>query len=114
MSYTCSCLELPPRGWFQVVYPLGLWSRFSGDVKVLFRLKKKPDRTLIFIAPDPGGHWPQRPYSQGWHVQNRIRCRPVRGCRYRTGPKAEQPRVDGGPSGKVKAKGGQLTIWLVT
>ena len=25
-----------PEGGFQVVYPLGLWSRFSGVVKVLY------------------------------------------------------------------------------
>ena len=26
-----------PEGGFQVVYPLGLWSRFPGVVKVLYR-----------------------------------------------------------------------------
>ena len=30
-----SCVQLSERG-FQVVYPLGLWSRFSGVVKVQF------------------------------------------------------------------------------
>ena len=30
-----SCVQLS-EGGFQVVYPLGLWSRFSGVVKVLY------------------------------------------------------------------------------
>ena len=31
-----SCVQLS-EGGFQVVYPLGLWSRSSGVVKVLYR-----------------------------------------------------------------------------
>ena len=30
-----SCVQLS-EGGFQAVYPLGLWSRFSGVVKVLY------------------------------------------------------------------------------
>ena len=43
-----SCVRLS-EGGFQVVYPLGLWSRSSGVVKVLKKKKKKKQIGYIWI-----------------------------------------------------------------
>ena len=75
-----------------------------GNCYQKFNLKKyQPKKNRTSCQTQAAiGH--STPAHRGGHVHNRSRRREQRWGRQRTNPQAEQPRVDGRPSRKVKAR----------